>query len=62
MPICPRCGRDIRYLLSYCKVYEAYIYNGEEYVMDSSRDIIDTISDIKYVCLYCPMIEEAERL
>jgi len=53
MPTCPICSKNIRYLLNYCKVYEAYIYNGEEYIRDRSRDITDPISDVEYVCPEC---------
>ncbi|MEM3952781.1 MAG: hypothetical protein QXP74_05170 [Nitrososphaerota archaeon] len=40
MPTCPVCGKDIRYLLNYYRVYEAYIYDCEEYIRDSSRDMM----------------------
>ncbi|MEM3399042.1 MAG: hypothetical protein QW724_03790 [Nitrososphaerota archaeon] len=53
MHVCPRCGKDLGYLLNYCKVYEAYIYDGEEYVRDSSKDITDTINDVEYICPEC---------
>ncbi|MEM3398226.1 MAG: hypothetical protein QW724_00605 [Nitrososphaerota archaeon] len=49
MHVCPRCGKDLGYLLNYCKVYEAYIYSGEEYVRDSSKDITDNIDYVGYI-------------
>ncbi|MEM3742502.1 MAG: hypothetical protein QXU28_05440 [Nitrososphaerota archaeon] len=66
MPACPRCGKNIRYLLNYCKVYEAYIYDGKTYLRDNSRDIMDGIDDVEYICPECLSIlfydeEEADR-
>ncbi|MEM0079311.1 MAG: hypothetical protein QW118_03675 [Nitrososphaerota archaeon] len=50
MSACPICGKDIRYLLNYCKVYEAYIYDGEEYIRDRFRDMMDDTGDVEYIC------------
>ncbi|MEM2773372.1 MAG: hypothetical protein QXX82_03095 [Nitrososphaerota archaeon] len=66
MPTCPICGKNIRYLLNYYRVYEAYIYDGETYLRDSSRDMMDDIGDVEYMCPECLSIlfydeEEADR-
>ncbi|MEM0451693.1 MAG: hypothetical protein QW655_07155 [Nitrososphaerota archaeon] len=66
MPTCPRCGKNMRYLLNYNKVYEAYLYDGEEYIRDRSRDMMDDIGDVEYICPECLSVlfydeEEADR-
>ncbi|MEM0079124.1 MAG: hypothetical protein QXL40_04465 [Nitrososphaerota archaeon] len=66
MPTCPRCGKNMRYLSNYNKVYEAYLYDGEEYIRDRSRDMMDDIGDVEYICPECLSVlfydeEEADR-
>ncbi|MCF8884220.1 MAG: hypothetical protein L4877_00295 [Aigarchaeota archaeon] len=66
MPTCPRCGKNMRYLLNYNKVYEAYLYDGEEYIRDRFRDMMDDIGDVEYICPECLSVlfydeEEADR-
>ncbi|MEM4544277.1 MAG: hypothetical protein QXE61_04195 [Nitrososphaerota archaeon] len=56
----------MRYLLNYNKVYEAYLYDGEEYIRDRSRDMMDDIGDVEYICPECLSVlfydeEEADR-
>ncbi|MEM2548735.1 MAG: hypothetical protein QW810_07810 [Nitrososphaerota archaeon] len=56
----------MRYLLNYNKVYEAYLYDGEEYIRDRFRDMMDDIGDVEYICPECLSVlfydeEEADR-
>lgn len=50
---CPYCGGEISYLLSYSKVYEAYRFDGEDYVRDESADVTDVVGETSYVCPRC---------
>jgi len=66
MPVCPNCGREIRYLLEYGKetvIYKFFIMDGEpewEWIDSSS-----SLTDPEYYCPECGELlfttpEEAE--
>jgi predicted RNA-binding Zn-ribbon protein involved in translation (DUF1610 family) len=49
MPKCPKCGEEIDHLINYCKSWEKFYFDGEDY------NYIDTIStdENEYACPEC---------
>jgi predicted RNA-binding Zn-ribbon protein involved in translation (DUF1610 family) len=49
MPKCPKCGEEIDHLINYCRGWEMFAFDGEEY------EYIDSfgVDESEYACPEC---------